>query len=100
MVLREEVGDRVSVAPHDLLDAVHGGDEAVVGHTHHEIADVDDEGAGDRGRLDPVRVSVQDLETADRVLAQDREGRELDGARWLVFKPSTPRWLQRLLALS
>lgn len=47
--------------------------EAVIGQAHKVVANVDDEGARDRRRLDPLAVLVEDLEAAVHVLPEQRE---------------------------
>ncbi|MPM86873.1 hypothetical protein SDC9_133965 [bioreactor metagenome] len=53
-VAREEKGHGIAFATRDIDDPVQGGDIAVVGPAREQVADVDDEGAGHGGRVDPA----------------------------------------------
>lgn len=59
------------------MHSVHGRLEAVVGQAHEEVANVDDEGTGDRGGLDPLSVVHQDLEPPDHVLPENGKALEI-----------------------
>jgi hypothetical protein len=62
-----EKGDRIPLPRAPIDDAMRRRNIDVVGPTHQTIADVDDEGAGDDRRFDPLSGARADLEPPDIV---------------------------------
>ncbi|KDA51787.1 hypothetical protein L963_1503 [Leuconostoc mesenteroides subsp. cremoris T26] len=65
---------------------MHRRDESVVGPTHQDVADVDDEGVRHPGNADPVAVGQLNLQAAWRVVdLQDGDGRDVGVGAGTLF---------------
>ncbi len=70
----DEEGDRIAVrSPANGPDTMDGGAESVVGPTLHEVAGVDEQGAGHRRRGMPLSVSASDFQSTNFILVEQRD---------------------------
>lgn len=72
-----EQGDADPLAAGPVVGAVHGAHVAIVGDSLQQIGNVDDKGAGDGPRVDPLPLGVEDLQPARLVLPEDGEEAEV-----------------------
>lgn len=73
MVEAEKERHRVPVLGGVVEDPVHRRLETVVGKPLKEVANVDDEGVGDRRHLDPLTILCKDLQPTNAVLPEQGE---------------------------